>query len=58
MLTLVGRGLSNSEIAGELFISVAAVTAHVARPFAKLDARDRVQLVTIAYEMAVVSPHR
>ncbi|MGH3242359.1 MAG: response regulator [Spirillospora sp.] len=56
VLTLVGRGMSNQEIAGELFISVATAKAHVARLLAKLDARDRVQLVIIAYEMGLVAP--
>ncbi|MEV2254007.1 response regulator transcription factor [Streptomyces sp. NPDC050147] len=58
VLTLVGRGLSNAEIAAELFITVATVKAHVARLFAKLDSRDRVQLVIIAYEVGLVSPPR
>jgi len=56
VLTLVGRGLSNTEIAETLFISVATAKAHVARLFTKLDARDRVQLVIIAYEAGLVSP--
>ncbi|WP_327066519.1 response regulator transcription factor [Kitasatospora sp. NBC_01302] len=54
VLTLVGRGLSNSEIAAELFISVATAKAHVARLFSKLAARDRVQLVITAYELGLV----
>ncbi|WP_236792377.1 response regulator transcription factor [Amycolatopsis sp. GM8] len=58
VLTLVGRGLSNSEIAGELVISAATAKAHVARLFTKLDARDRVHLVIIAYEMGLVAPPR
>ncbi|TDB79542.1 response regulator transcription factor [Actinomadura sp. KC216] len=56
VLTLIGRGKSNQEIAKELFISVATAKAHVARLLAKLDARDRVQLVIIAYEMGLVTP--
>ncbi|MES9539264.1 response regulator [Actinomadura sp. NPDC000600] len=56
VLTLVGRGLSNQEIAAELVISVATAKAHVARLFAKLGARDRVQLVIIAYELGLVAP--
>ncbi|TGB11042.1 response regulator transcription factor [Streptomyces sp. MZ04] len=58
VLTLVGRGLSNAEIAAELFITVATVKAHVARLFTKLDSRDRVQLVIIAYELGLVAPPR
>ncbi|MER6099267.1 response regulator transcription factor [Streptomyces sp. NPDC001728] len=50
VLALVGRGLSNGEIAERLHISSATAKAHVARLFAKLDARDRVQLVILAYE--------
>ncbi|MGC9665214.1 response regulator [Planosporangium sp. 12N6] len=58
VLTLVGRGRSNAEIAADLHISVATAKAHVARLFTKLDARDRVHLVIIAYEMGLVSPSR
>jgi DNA-binding NarL/FixJ family response regulator len=54
VLTLVGRGLTNAEIAGQLFISVATAKAHVARLLNKLEARDRVQLVIIAHEAGVV----
>ncbi|GAA4321450.1 response regulator transcription factor [Actinomadura luteofluorescens] len=56
VLTLVGLGLSNQEIAGELVISVATAKAHVARLLAKLGARDRVQLVITAYEFGLVAP--
>lgn len=58
VLTLVGRGLSNTEIADHLTISVATAKAHVARLLTKLDARNRVQLVIIAYETGLVSPTR
>ncbi|MFC8828350.1 response regulator [Streptomyces sp. NPDC057137] len=58
VLVLVGRGMSNGEIADHLFISVATAKAHVARLFSKLGARDRVQLVIMAYEMGLVSPPR
>ncbi|RSN55722.1 response regulator [Actinomadura sp. WAC 06369] len=56
VLALVGRGLTNHEIADELVISVATAKAHVARLLAKLDARDRVQLVIIAYEHGLAGP--
>ncbi len=56
VLTLVGRGMSNAEIAACLFISTATAKAHVARLLAKLDVRDRVQLVIAAYEAGLVSP--
>lgn len=58
VLTLVGRGLSNAEIAAELHISVATAKAHVARLFTKLGARDRVHLVIVAYEVGLVAPSR
>ncbi|MEV7571141.1 response regulator transcription factor [Streptomyces tanashiensis] len=54
VLTLVGRGLSNGEIAERLHISAATAKAHVARLFSKLDARDRVQLVILAYDTGLV----
>jgi len=55
VLTLVGQGLSNHEIAEHLYISVATAKAHVARLLSKLHARDRVQLVIAAYESGLVS---
>lgn len=58
MLTLVGRGRSNGEIAQDLYITVATTKSHVARLLTKLDARDRVQLVIKAYEMGLVTPPR
>ncbi|MFE0380851.1 response regulator transcription factor, partial [Streptomyces inhibens] len=58
VLTLVGRGRSNTEIAEELFITVATAKTHVSRLFTKLGARDRVQLVITAYEMGLVAPPR
>ena len=56
VLTLVGRGMSNTEIATHLVISTATAKAHVARLLAKLGARDRIQLVIAAYEAGLVSP--
>lgn len=55
VLTLVGSGLSNTEVAEALFISVATAKTYVTRLLSKLGARDRVQLVIIAYETGLVS---
>jgi DNA-binding NarL/FixJ family response regulator len=58
VLVLVGRGRSNTEIADELHMSVATAKTHVSRLLTKLDARDRAQLVVIAYESGLMaSPH-
>jgi DNA-binding NarL/FixJ family response regulator len=56
VLTLVGRGLSNAEIAARLVISHATAKTHVARILAKLQARDRAQLVVLAYESGLIHP--
>jgi DNA-binding NarL/FixJ family response regulator len=55
ILALVGRGLSNEEIAAELLLSPATARTHVSRAMTKLGARDRAQLVVIAYETGLVS---
>jgi DNA-binding NarL/FixJ family response regulator len=56
VLTRMGHGLSNAELAAELTLSEATVKTHVARIFAKLNLRDRAQAVVLAYETGLVSP--
>jgi DNA-binding NarL/FixJ family response regulator len=56
VLTSIARGRSNAEIAGDLFLSEATVKTHVNRIFSKLDLRDRVQAVVLAYESGIVRP--
>ena len=56
VLTLVARGWSNAEIAESLFVTAATAKTHVSRLLTKLDARDRAQLIVIAYESGLVSP--
>jgi DNA-binding NarL/FixJ family response regulator len=58
VLTLVGQGLSNREIAERLVLSPLTAKTHVARLFMKLGARDRAQLVVLAYETGLVVPGR
>jgi DNA-binding NarL/FixJ family response regulator len=58
VLALVGQGLSNTEIAERLVISAATAKTHVARLFAKLEARDRVHLAIIAYENGLTPGRR
>ena len=56
VLALIGRGRSNDEIAAELFISGTTVRTHVTHVLQKLDLRDRVQAVVLAYESGLVRP--
>ncbi|WP_019629938.1 response regulator [Actinomadura atramentaria] len=56
VLALVGTGLSNEEIADRLVVSPATAKTHVSRTMIKLGARDRAQLVVLAYESGLVKP--
>jgi DNA-binding NarL/FixJ family response regulator len=55
VLALVARGLSNTELAGTLCVSLPTVKTHVSRILTKLGARDRTQLVILAYESGIVT---
>lgn len=56
VMELVAAGLTNDEIAARLVLSPATAKTHVSRIMSKLDARDRSQLVVMAYESGMVSP--
>jgi DNA-binding NarL/FixJ family response regulator len=56
VVSLVGAGLSNDEIAARLVVSPATAKTHVSRAMVKLAARDRAQLVVYAYEAGLVRP--
>jgi DNA-binding NarL/FixJ family response regulator len=58
VLLSVAQGYSNQEIAESLFMSPATAKTHVSRLLTKLDARDRVQLVVMAYESGLVGDRR
>jgi DNA-binding NarL/FixJ family response regulator len=56
VLALVARGLSNAELAERIHVSPATAKTHVGHLLTKLDARDRAQLVMLAYETGLVAP--
>ena len=56
VLTLIARGMCNSEIAAELIVSETTVKTHVARVLRKMGLRDRTQAVVAAYDLGIVRP--
>jgi DNA-binding NarL/FixJ family response regulator len=56
VVALVGEGLTNDEIAARLVVSPATAKTHVSRAMIKLNARDRAQVVVLAYESGLVRP--
>jgi DNA-binding NarL/FixJ family response regulator len=56
VLTLIARGMSNTEISDTLFIAEQTTKTHVSRILAKLDLRDRAQAVVLAYETGLITP--
>jgi DNA-binding NarL/FixJ family response regulator len=56
-VTLAAQGLSNDEIADRMVISPSTAKTHISRAMAKVHARDRAQLVILAYETGLVTPH-
>ena len=56
VLSCIGRGLTNAEIAAELFLSPATARTYASRLLTRLDARDRSALVVLAYETGLVRP--